>query len=957
MKRYILTLALNLFLLANSNAIVYVSAVAGSWDTPANWSPVGRPTTGDNVTVNHAMTIATPVNISIFILGAAGSVSVGTQTLTLNSTVTGLGGTITSSSTGTVTYNQASNGQNVLAGSYGNLTFSNFNKVLAAAGNININNLFTPGAAIAHTIVGSTIRYTNVSNIVQTIQPFHYNNITVLNSSAPGYKNFVGSMQIDGVFTPPSNLQYCTGCNASTIDFSGSGAQTIPVFYYNNLTSSSTGARTLASSGTIRIYGVFTPGANSYTVTGSTIDYHSNQNQTIQPFSYNNLTVFGSNVGFIKTFSGVINIFGVFVPPNNFRYGTIGNTINYNGTGAQTIKGNFYYGTLQSSSTGARTLDPTFIIDVYTAFIPGTNAYTITNSTIRYAGSVSETIAAFTYNHLISSGTGARVWDNLANVIIRRNFTAGTNTYTATGSTVVFSGIVSQTITGSCTWNNLTINNATIGGVTIASGTHTLTGALNVGASLFTVGSNSFTLMSNASATARVGVLIGGGSIVGTNFIVQRYVSARSANYADLASPVTAETIAGWDTRPDGSNEIYMSGVGGPDGGAFGPGNSVFTWNEPTAAFVAVTSQATALTPGKGFELFLGDDLNNLNALTFDSRGTLTQQTQNVPGLTFTGDGYNLIGNPFASYISWNTVLASSTNIDNTYLIFDAAIGNYVSYGAGTEIPASQGFYIHATAAPTVSITEASKTATVTSVFHKQAAQEPCLSLKLYKTDNSIPFSHETKIFANEASSDIYDNGDLPFMKSPVKEAPSITTTSIDGKILYHNIIGKDYSSIDIPVNVSVGISGQYTIEAQGLKYAGNYSCVTLEDTKTGTIINLKEKNNCTFTSTVGDSKDRFVLHLNNSNCVSGNQTANTPALSDEITIVKNESGNNVIFRLAQVEQVTIKVVNVLGQVIVDEINENIQEGTIKVTLPVYNGIYYVTVVTQNGSITKKFVN
>ena len=116
MKRYILTLALNLFLLANSNAIVYVSAVAGSWDTPANWSPVGRPTTGDNVTVNHAMTLATPVDINIFILGATGSVSVGAQTLTLNSTVTGLGGTITSSSTGTVTYNQASNGQNVLAG-------------------------------------------------------------------------------------------------------------------------------------------------------------------------------------------------------------------------------------------------------------------------------------------------------------------------------------------------------------------------------------------------------------------------------------------------------------------------------------------------------------------------------------------------------------------------------------------------------------------------------------------------------------------------------------------------------------------------------------------------------------------------------------------------------------------------------------------------------------------------
>ena len=203
---------------------------------------------------------------------------------------------------------------------------------------------------------------------------------------------------------------------------------------------------------------------------------------------------------------------------------------------------------------------------------------------------------------------------------------------------------------------------------------------------------------------------------------------------------------------------------------------------------------------------------------------------------------------------------------------------------------------------------------------------------------------------------DTYDKGDLPFMKSPVKEAPSITTTSSDGKELYHNIIGKDYSSIDIPVNVGVGISGTYTIEANGLAYLGEYSCAILEDKKTGSLVNLKQKSNYTFTSTVGDTKERFVLHFNNSNCAPSPQT-NFTTLSDEISIVKSELGNNVTFYLDQSEQVIIKVTNSLGQTIIEDIESYLQVGTIKLLLPMYTGIYCVTVITQKGSITKKFVN
>ena len=63
-----------------------------------------------------------------------------------------------------------------------------------------------------------------------------------------------------GAFTPGTNTYTITG---STINFNGAGAQTIPAFNYNNLTSSSTGARTLAGAGTIGVAGTFTPGTNS----------------------------------------------------------------------------------------------------------------------------------------------------------------------------------------------------------------------------------------------------------------------------------------------------------------------------------------------------------------------------------------------------------------------------------------------------------------------------------------------------------------------------------------------------------------------------------------------------------------------------------------------------------------------------------------------------------------------
>src|SRR5204863_4436061 len=120
---------------------------------------------------------------------------------------------LTSGANGTVIYNQADGGQNVIVANYGNLTFNNSNKVLPSSGTIIISNVFTPGTATGHVI------------------------------------------------------------QDSTIEFNSGGTQTIPAFNYYNLSSSGGGNRNLGASGIIGIAGVFSPGVNGYSIAGSTIDF------------------------------------------------------------------------------------------------------------------------------------------------------------------------------------------------------------------------------------------------------------------------------------------------------------------------------------------------------------------------------------------------------------------------------------------------------------------------------------------------------------------------------------------------------------------------------------------------------------------------------------------------------------------------------------------------------------
>jgi len=76
--------------------------------------------------------------------------------------------------------NQSTNGQVILSGNYGNLTFSNFTKDLTNA-TIGISGVFTPGSAVGHTITGSTFVYNGTSPQTLNAGFATYNNLTLNN--------------------------------------------------------------------------------------------------------------------------------------------------------------------------------------------------------------------------------------------------------------------------------------------------------------------------------------------------------------------------------------------------------------------------------------------------------------------------------------------------------------------------------------------------------------------------------------------------------------------------------------------------------------------------------------------------------------------------------------------------------------------------------------------------------
>jgi hypothetical protein len=458
-------------------------------------------------------------------------------------------------------------------------------------------------------------------------------------------------------------------------------------------------------------------------------------------------------------------------------------------------------------------------------------------------------------------------------------------------------------------------------------------------------------LPSTAASTAYIGT--GAGTYGGT-FILQRYITGRTAHWQDFAVPVSNTTLLDWD------NEMYMSGVNGPDGYA-GTFRSVNTWSEPSEADVNVTSEIP-LVPMVGYEIWTADDLSNWNAKFIDSRGTPNSGNQTV-NLSYTAGadaGDNRIGNPYASHITWNNSLGTVGVQATIYVLQN---GNYVGYGNGTDIPSHQGFIAYASAgSESITFTEACKAVSTSSSWGRQAVPAFDLSMKLSSPELTDYYQENFIEFNDKATAAFDVDYDHRYIKSPEKTAPVLYMVASDGKRLTRNAFSASANETTvIPVKVAVGVDGVYKLETFGASGMVAYSCALLEDLKEHKIINLIEQPDYSFSATTADSPDRFVLHLTRKagSCESVLTAVKPPDAfyTDNQVFIYSANGSAFVkFDFDQTTPVLVSVYDMQGRVIMNEQSLDAFKDKLTLALPDNAaGLYMVNVnLAGNHMVTKK---
>lgn len=258
----------------------------------------GSATVSGNLTIGNGTTTSTrvaKVAVTSGSLTVAGNIELvsglysasSVLDLTGGAATLNIAGAINRTSTGsllpgtqsTVNYNGSNAAQTVVFGTA--LTYYN----------LQLNNTSPSGVTLSTSVTTSNV----TGNISVLSGTFGNGGFSIAGNSTRTFTvGAAGAFRLTGGSAMPTGFSSISLASGSTVEFAGSSAQTIPALNYSNLVSSGTGARTLASSGTIGVSGNFVPGTNSFTVSGSSIQFNGSS-QGIPSFNgatgFNNLLI------------------------------------------------------------------------------------------------------------------------------------------------------------------------------------------------------------------------------------------------------------------------------------------------------------------------------------------------------------------------------------------------------------------------------------------------------------------------------------------------------------------------------------------------------------------------------------------------------------------------------------------------------------------------------------------
>ncbi|WP_299519987.1 choice-of-anchor J domain-containing protein [Winogradskyella sp.] len=464
--------------------------------------------------------------------------------------------------------------------------------------------------------------------------------------------------------------------------------------------------------------------------------------------------------------------------------------------------------------------------------------------------------------------------------------------------------------------------------------------------------SDGFTLESTSTTYSS---LILDGTITGT-VQYRRHVNSAAGSGTTtgandlISAPLVGQTFG--DFRAANPN-ILSGTIGGNPAFLFGP------FNPATVSYVnyAPSDDASVLTAGVGYRTGSTDNS------TYTFTGTVENSNVNVPIVFGGATNWNLIGNPYPSYINVQAILNDPTNRNH----FDEnAVGIYGYDGTATDgwtiynlattnsstvIAPGQGFFVDVENSSIFRFTPAMRTTGNTDDFIAGRNSNPLVYLKLRLSDSNESF--HTDVYFNDNASTGLDQGyDASVWNSTPTDfsVHSYLVENDNGRAMALQALhSNDISNITIPLGINVNPNEVtvFSILESTLPSAIN---VYLEDTLTETVTLLNDENYEVILDNSIIEKGRFYLRFVNQ-ALSTNENA-----LDQLQIFTNQEQRRLIIKGQLVNTSQVRLYDLQGRLLRNlQLKENVSSQHIDlVELP--SGVFIVNIQSDNAKKTQKII-
>ena len=446
-------------------------------------------------------------------------------------------------------------------------------------------------------------------------------------------------------------------------------------------------------------------------------------------------------------------------------------------------------------------------------------------------------------------------------------------------------------------------------------------------------------LTNNGTITAKSGSsLMVGGTSTGN---ITYNVAVNDTNWHLISSPVVGEQYDDtWVT-----NNSIESGLTNTDNRGIATYQNG-TLDGTTGPWTYFQTGGTAATFGAG----VGYSLKRTGSGNYTFTGTFPT-TDISPAISQDDNNWNLIGNPYPSYINIATFISDNTaNIGagafQAIYVWNAGTNDYDDLTTG-HIHPGQAFFINSdVASGTASISEAMQSHQTGITFYKNA--DTSIELSLSNGTNS----KKTKINYLDGKTTSLDPGFDIGMFDGVSSDLSLYTNLVNDNegiaFARQALPNSDLETMVIPIGI-IADAGEITFSAETVNFPSELK-VFLEDRQNNTFTRLDEANS-NYAVTLTEKTEgisRFYLHTNSSALIIDNIQL------ENISIYKTNASTLRIVGLSQ-GKTNLKLFNILGkQVLKTSFKSN---GVSEISLPkLATGVYIAQLENEAGKLNKKIV-